>query len=121
MQIVFRTNFSRAAFKCAWIANVWPRLCAQLITDVIVIPRRIHGIPVDLGQGLNRIRRSDWRSIRVSANKSTACNCANEHCGIAYESLDLPAISINNSRNTDLIFCNIYIFPLMLYMLYYTY
>lgn len=98
MQLVLGINFSRAAFKCARIANVWPRLCAQLITDVIVIPRRIHGIPVDLGQGLNRIRRSNWRSIRVSANKSTACNC-NEHCGIAYESPDLPAISINNSRN----------------------
>lgn len=71
MQIVLGINFSRAALKCARIANVRPRLCAQLITDVIVIPRRIHGIPVDLGQGLNRIRRSDWRSIHVSANKST--------------------------------------------------
>lgn len=100
MQIVLGTNFSRTAHKCVRIANVQPRLFAQLITDVIVIPRRIHGIPVDLGQGLNRIRRSDWRSIRVSANKSAACNCANEQCGIAYKSPDhLPAISINNSRN----------------------
>jgi len=56
MQIVLGTHFSRVALKCARIANVRPRLCAQLITDVIVIPRRIHGIPVDLGQGLNRIR-----------------------------------------------------------------
>jgi len=136
MQIARGINFSRVALKCARIAYVRPRLCAQLITHVIVIPRRIHSIPVDLGQGLNRNDSSTDRfaylqtKIRCIRGINNAgftricnlCSSRTDSCKIKFtlQSLLLRDVHILHSqKREDYIYIYIYIY-IILYVCYIT-